>query len=152
MATIFTIYLITNLINGKFYIGCTSRSLKERFQNGEGYRRQPKIYNDILKMGWDSFHKEVLYTTSSKEEASAVELFLIRTALRVCGNRGCYNGTDNISCLYDKDNEYNEDLALKALSNADYYSSLRRFYRELETPDEEESTEEIEDFWYNPWE
>lgn len=150
MATIFTIYLITNLINGKFYIGCTSRSLKERFNFGEGYKNNEVLYGDILKMGWASFHKEILYTTSSKEEASAVEQFLIRTALRVCGRKGCYN---NSFIPYSSESSYNEDLAFQAMAKSDYYSDLRRFYRELEGDDnEEESTEELEDFWYNPWE
>lgn len=54
--------------NGKPYIGQTI-NLKKRYYN---YRRgqcetQKKLFNAILKYGWDNFSKEVLYQVESKD-------------------------------------------------------------------------------------
>ena len=67
-----------NKLNGKVYIGITRRKkVKDRWQNGNGYKAQVQFYNAIKKYGWDGFYHKVLYRGLSKEEASEKEKELI---------------------------------------------------------------------------
>ena len=47
--------------NGKSYIGITcAKPVSRRWRGGSGYKGQPKIYNAILKYGWENTEHEVL--------------------------------------------------------------------------------------------
>lgn len=47
--------------DGKVYVGHTSqRLLCKRFQNGKGYKNQPKVYREILFWGWRNVEHEIL--------------------------------------------------------------------------------------------
>jgi hypothetical protein len=64
------VYLHTNTINKKVYIGMTKLTPKARWGgNGGGYRHQSRFYNDILKYGWDNFTHEIVHSGLTKEEA-----------------------------------------------------------------------------------
>ena len=55
----FCVYVHTNKINGKRYVGVTSQEPEKRWNEGKGYTpRQPHMYNAIQKWGWDNFEKE----------------------------------------------------------------------------------------------
>ena len=74
----YCIYMHTNKINGKVYIGQTSRSVNERWRkNGEGYVNNTLFYRAIQKYGWDNFEHEILYTGLTKEEADKKEIEMI---------------------------------------------------------------------------
>lgn len=60
--------------NGKVYIGITSQTLKDRFQNGNGYKKCPKMHNAILKYGWNNIEHELLLDGLTKQEAEAKEI------------------------------------------------------------------------------
>lgn len=60
--------------NGKVYIGITSQSLEDRFQNGHGYKKCPKMHNAILKYGWNNVEHELLMDGLTKPEAEAKEI------------------------------------------------------------------------------
>ena len=51
----YTIYIHRNKINNKAYIGQTCNDPKKRWENGNGYKKQPHFYNAIQKYGWDGF-------------------------------------------------------------------------------------------------
>lgn len=51
---IWTVYVHTNLINGKKYIGITSMSPEKRWRNGTGYTCGA-FKSAIAKYGWDGF-------------------------------------------------------------------------------------------------
>lgn len=74
------VYKHTNLVNGKVYIGITSRLPEKRWgRNGCNYRSNHHFYNAILKYGWDSgFSHEILYSGLTKENAEEYERYLIR--------------------------------------------------------------------------
>ena len=73
----YCVYKHTNVINGKVYIGITSEDPKIRWNNGNGYKRQPYFWNAIQKYGWDNFQHEVLFDKLSEEDACQKEIDLI---------------------------------------------------------------------------
>ena len=72
------VYVHTNKINGKKYVGITSRRPEDRWDYGCGYRGQTYFYRAIQKYGWDNFKHEVLLTNETKEYTCAAEKCLIK--------------------------------------------------------------------------
>lgn len=76
------IYKITNLINGKVYIGQTSISLRKRLlkhvydANTDIKRRKHYLHRALSKYGFDNFTVEIL-ETCDKEELDAREIYWI---------------------------------------------------------------------------
>ena len=52
MERTFTVYCHTNKINGKKYIGITSKKPEYRWNNGKGYSTQIVFARAIEKYGW----------------------------------------------------------------------------------------------------
>lgn len=73
----FSVYKHTNLINGKVYIGITSKQPEQRWRNGLGYMGQGYFWKAIKKYSWDNFKHEVLLTELTQEEACDKEIELI---------------------------------------------------------------------------
>ena len=74
----FTVYQHRNKLNGKVYIGITSRNPEKRWgENGENYRSSPHFHSAIQKYGWDNFEHNILFTGLTKNEACAKERELI---------------------------------------------------------------------------
>ena len=70
----YTLYQHKNKINGKIYIGITSRSPQERWgQNGNNYYSSPHFYSAIKKYGWDNFEHNILLENLTRDEASIKE-------------------------------------------------------------------------------
>ncbi|EPY6472255.1 NUMOD3 domain-containing DNA-binding protein [Clostridium sporogenes] len=72
----YTVYMHTNKINGKKYIGITSQKAENRWAKGEGYKYQ-LFYRAIKKYGWNNFIHEILKTELTEEQAKAEEIKLI---------------------------------------------------------------------------
>lgn len=77
-----TVYVITNKINNKKYIGITSKTIKERFKahkkNAEK-KINRYLYDSMNKYGYDNFEIELLDDTCSKwEELQEKERFYIK--------------------------------------------------------------------------
>lgn len=72
------VYVHTNKINGKRYVGVTSRLKPEyRWNSGRGYRENTHFWSAIEKYGWDSFEHTILYAGLSEDEAKVIEKKLI---------------------------------------------------------------------------
>jgi group I intron endonuclease len=75
------IYLITNKINGKRYVGQTSQSLQKRWNRHKSpmnHRRSSYLYNAICKYGAESFEIKPLVIVGTKQEMDYYEQELIK--------------------------------------------------------------------------
>ena len=71
------VYMHTNKINGKRYIGITSQEPEKRWMNGFGYSEMLPFGRAVRKYGWDNFQHEVLLDQLSEREAKRLESYLI---------------------------------------------------------------------------
>lgn len=85
------IYKITNLVNGKIYVGQTKKSLKERFQ--EHSCTDYPIGRGIRKYGKENFTIEPLEECETREQLNECEIFWI-AELKSKSPNG-YNLTDS---------------------------------------------------------
>lgn len=75
----YCVYIHTNKINGKMYVGQTGREPKTRWgKKGGGYKRNPRFYSAIKHYGWDNFEHEIIASHLTKEEADNFEKILIK--------------------------------------------------------------------------
>lgn len=72
----FIVYMHTNKINGKKYIGITCQKPTQRWRGGKGYKIGG-LKRAIDKYGWNNFTHEILYSGLSKEDACMKEQELI---------------------------------------------------------------------------
>lgn len=78
MGNNYTVYMHTNLINNKKYIGITSKKPEIRWGRGIGYKSNNYFYSSILKYGWDDgFVHTIIETNMSKKDACKKEIKLI---------------------------------------------------------------------------
>lgn len=92
----FIIYKITNLVNGKIYIGQTIHTLKRRKRehiNNARYGSQQALYRAMRKYGFDNFIFEPFFYCLSKDEANQREIETIRN-LNAKSSKIGYNMTD----------------------------------------------------------
>lgn len=74
------VYMHTNKINNKVYVGITSRSPEDRWgYNGNNYTKdkQPVFYNAIDKYGWENFEHIIFAEDLTEYEAKRIEVLLI---------------------------------------------------------------------------
>ena len=71
---IYTVYQHRNLKNGKSYIGMTSREPKYRWDNGNGYKNNSKMWKDIQNSDWNKdWEHNILGKFEDKQEALNIE-------------------------------------------------------------------------------
>ena len=88
----YCLYVHTNKINNKVYIGITN-NIERRWRN-KGIEYKPKkentrpFWNAICKYGWDNFEHEVIQDNLTFEEACELEKYYIKLSQstnRMCG-------------------------------------------------------------------
>ena len=86
------VYVHTNKINGKKYVGITSKeNPKNRWKNGHGYRYNEYFWNAIQKYGWNNFSHEILSTNLTIRDACQAEMDYIK--LFNCKSPNGYNNS-----------------------------------------------------------
>jgi group I intron endonuclease len=90
----YLVYLITNLVNGKHYIGCHKTKNKD-----DGYMGSGKyLKNAQKKYGLEIFKKDILFEASSSEEMFAKEKELVILGPQSYNlNEGGQGGFDHIN-------------------------------------------------------
>lgn len=79
MSKTWTVYVHQNKLNGKKYVGITSKPKPEhRWNGGRGYRENPYFSAAIAKYGWDGFDHIILRSTIDEHDAKELEKELIR--------------------------------------------------------------------------
>lgn len=73
----YTVYMHTNKINNKVYVGITSQKPEVRWDYGFGYKRQAVFWRAIKKYGWDNFEHIIFMDNLSIKEARRAEQLLI---------------------------------------------------------------------------
>ena len=72
----YEVYLITNQISGKKYVGITKRGYMKRFQEHISYatksNRHSLLYEDIRKFGVESFTVSLLEDNISDDDAEEI--------------------------------------------------------------------------------
>jgi group I intron endonuclease len=84
------VYMHTNKINNKVYVGQTCKKPMHRWNNGKGYQHNSHFWSAINKYGWVNFEHIIFAENLSQEEANHMEKLLI----------ALYNTTDP-SCGYN---------------------------------------------------
>lgn len=72
------VYLITNKVNGKRYVGQTVRSLEERWKDHCRVKDDNYFHRAIHKYGVENFSLEIIDTADSGEELDEKEIFWIQ--------------------------------------------------------------------------
>jgi group I intron endonuclease len=126
------IYKVTNLENGKIYIGQTSSSLDERRRKHEYdaqrlNRKTVKFHNALLKYGFDKFNWEILRECETQEELDYYEEYYIMQYNSIDRELG-YNlkhGGKFGGCYSDEAKEHMSDASLKKWQNEETASKMR---------------------------
>lgn len=79
--------------NGKSYIGITNNT-HNRWGNGNGYKRQQKVWNAIQKYGWENTEHKILFSGLSHEAAKEKEIELIAEKDSICNGYNIQKGGD----------------------------------------------------------
>lgn len=112
------VYLHTNLINHKKYVGitCTKKPEYRWGSKGQGYKQQAKFYNAIKKYGWENFSHEILASGLTEEEALDLETYYIEK----------YNSIDNgYNILLHEIQSYHREKPVYCITTKKLYSSIK---------------------------
>ena len=74
------VYMHTNKINNKVYVGQTCQQPPEKRwgQNGYKYSNNEYFYRAIQKYGWDNFEHIIFAEDLTKKDADNMEILLIK--------------------------------------------------------------------------
>jgi len=97
----YSVYMHTNRVNGKRYIGITHTDPVKRWKNGRGYSNNEYFARAIAKYSWDGFAHEIIKSGMKKNEAEFLEVELIAKHktldinygynIRPGGDSGCHS-------------------------------------------------------------
>jgi group I intron endonuclease len=119
----YCVYLHTNKINTKKYVGQTCMRPTKRWNSGKGYKDNPYFYRAINKYGWDNFEHEIIASNLTKEEADNFEKLLIKKLDSMNPDRG-YNLQDGGS--HGKPSELSRENIRKAAQKRNQNEEWRR--------------------------
>lgn len=116
---------------GKYYIGITRQKPEKRWHNGEGYKKNKAFYEDIRRLGWDSFSHSILLQGVTLLEALTAEYFNIMFFDGVHSD-DCYNRVSIGSGAYDagRNAKISETLKNYAKEHPERFRGLRDYSRD----------------------
>lgn len=100
----YKVYMHTNTVNGKRYVGITRQSLQNRWRKGLGYRSQQYFYRAIKKYTWDAFEHELLLCNLTGKEAEEIEKSIIK-AFELNNPKKGYNFSEGGACTREMTEE-----------------------------------------------
>ena len=120
------IYLITNTLNGKRYIGKTSKTLEERWSQhckNAKYGLETYLYKSMRKHGAENFKIEFLQDGLDEEEILCIEKFAPEYNLTKGGTGGDTSKSPNYrKAMVERDNSgsNNPMFGKKGINNPNY--------------------------------
>ena len=132
------VYIATNIINNKIYIGKTVKSLRYRIKShisdAYKFRRNSLFFNAIRKYGPENFEWRILYETANNYELSSKEIEFIKQ-FKSNDNSIGYNltegGEGTLGRKYSKETiekkktSYNGNLLFYVKGEANHNSKLK---------------------------
>ena len=70
----YCVYVHTNRMNGKKYVGMSNNLERRWGREGIAYKSSPRFYCSIQHHGWEVFESEVIYDKLTYEEACELEI------------------------------------------------------------------------------
>jgi hypothetical protein len=125
----FKVYIHTNLITNKKYVGITKTNLKTNWTDELSYKDNKKFYSDIQKYGWDNFKHKILYDNLNYLQARTIESNLIKNydLIKNGYNQSLSERTEftsfdfyNFATLDTKDSHY--------VNNTDYFAKIPNIF------------------------
>jgi group I intron endonuclease len=101
---IMIIYMSTNKIDGKCYIGQTKRTLNKRKQEHKREKDNCHFHNALNKYGWNNFEWKILCECESKEELDEMEFHYIKQYNSYDNGYNMTWGGDGGPIMFGKDN------------------------------------------------
>ena len=150
----YSVYIHTNKVNGKRYIGVTEKKPEERWANGKGYKNNPYFTAAIQKYGWDNFDHFILEVDSRELMFQLEQQYIAyykttdeRFGYNISsgGDKGHYLGKNSGSKEYKKyyvdrwNREHKEELRIKRKDYfKEYYSKNEERLKEYREKHREE--------------
>lgn len=146
----YSVYIHTNRINGKRYVGVTTVKPERRWAKGEGYRDNSHFYAAIKKYGWDNFEHTVI-DVDSREKMFELEKYYIKLYdttnqdkgynQSAGGEGGCFKGVNSGTKEYYRERYRQNSSVYKERVMTRYYKNrdkiiLRRRQRYKERKEE----------------
>ena len=121
------VYVHINKVNGKRYVGITSKKPTNRWNNGNGYKNNSYFTNSILKYGWDNFEHIIICHNKNKREVENIEKYLIKvwnTQIPNGYNATVGGGIINIPQIKERKAILQFDLEGNLIAEYDYVNSI----------------------------
>ena len=129
------VYKITNLVNGKIYIGITEKTVEERFREHLGFARRGDkdypLYKAIRKYGEENFLIEPIdETASTRDDLRKLEVYYISLYQSNDYKKG-YNQTPGGETNGGEDNPRSRLTEKEVYEIREKYSERRLFIRDV---------------------
>jgi group I intron endonuclease len=143
------IYKIKNSINDKVYIGCTTKTIVERFKEhikrSQKNKHKTKLYNSFKKYGIENFTIEVVEECNKK-------IMFIKEIEYIKEYDSYYTGLNSTKggegCLgYKHTDETREKISIKTKEKSHKDKTYEEIYSEKSDDEKEKRKEGVKKYW-----
>ena len=134
----YTVYMHTNKLNNKVYVGITSTDIMRRWSNGNGYLKrnkygeyhQAKFARAINKYGWDNFDHIIFAERLTHDEACDMDRLLIAVWKSIENGYNCTAGGEgNVGHKHSEETKRKMSESAKGDKNHNYGIRLSEEHR-----------------------